>query len=217
MAAGRSGHAPVAVGRAGGDAFEQREHAAHLGHRVERGHEVHLRRARIHEAGVDSARDQRADERLGAVHVCPPSSKMVPGLRMPCGSNAALIRRISSSFVGIFELGDVRLLLGADAVLAGDRAAERHARGEDVVDQSFRADGVLLEHREVDVAVAGVAATHDHAPCASPRSATAAMNSGIDARGTTMSRMSSAPAAFAIQNAFSRASINLAPAVDGST
>ena len=35
------------------------------------------------------------------------------------------------------------------------------------------------------------------------------MYCGIDARGTTMSMMSSAPAAFAIQNAFSRASISL--------
>ena len=65
---GPIGHAPVAVGRAGRDAFEEREHAAHLGHGVERGHEVHLRGAGIHEAGVDAARDQRADERLGAVH-----------------------------------------------------------------------------------------------------------------------------------------------------
>ena len=35
------------------------------------------------------------------------------------------------------------------------------------------------------------------------------MYCGIDARGTTMSMMSLAPAAFAIQNAFSRASISL--------
>ena len=35
------------------------------------------------------------------------------------------------------------------------------------------------------------------------------MNSGMAARGTTMSTMSSAPVAFASQNAFSRASIRL--------
>ena len=44
------GHAPVAVGGAGRHALEQREHAAHLGNGVERGDEVHLRRARIREA-----------------------------------------------------------------------------------------------------------------------------------------------------------------------
>ena len=39
------------------------------------------------------------------------------------------------------------------------------------------------------------------------------MNSAIDARGTTMSMMSSAPAAFATQNAFSRASMSCGAAL----
>ena len=78
--------------------------------------------------------------------------------------------------------------------------------------------GVGLEHRQVDVAVAGVAAADDPATrCASASSATAARYSGIGARGTTMSTMSSAPAAFATQNAFSRASMSCAPAPGGST
>ena len=165
---GPAGHAAVAVGRAGRDAFEQREHAAHLGHRVERGDEVHLRRARVHEAGVDTARNERADECLGAVHDVslsfspgPPESKIVPGLRMPCGSNAALMRRINASFTGSSSSSEVRLLLGADAVLARDRAAELHARGEHVADQVVPHVRVLLEHREVDVAVARVAAADD--------------------------------------------------------
>ena len=51
-----AGHARVAVGRAGGDALEQREHRAHLGHVVERGDEVHLGRAGVGEAHVDARR-----------------------------------------------------------------------------------------------------------------------------------------------------------------
>ena len=58
----------VAVGGAGGDALEQPEHAAHLGHVVERGDEVHLRGARVGEAHVDAGVDERADQRLRAVH-----------------------------------------------------------------------------------------------------------------------------------------------------
>ncbi len=81
---GPVGHAAVAVGRAGGDAFEQREHAAHLGHRVERGDEVHLRRAGVHEAGVDTARDERADECLGAVHDVSSSSRPAHPNRRSC-------------------------------------------------------------------------------------------------------------------------------------
>ncbi len=39
---GAAGHAGVAVGGAGGDALEERQHAPHLGHVVEGGDEVHL-------------------------------------------------------------------------------------------------------------------------------------------------------------------------------
>ena len=70
-----------------------------------------------------------------------------------------------------------------------------------------RTSGVGLEHREVDVAVAGVAGARD--PRARARSAmprTVARYSGTDARGTTTSMMSFAPFCFATQNAFSRAS-----------
>ena len=62
------GHAPVSVGGSGGDPLEECEHAVHLGHGVERGNEVHLGCAGVHEARVDATRDQRADERLRAVH-----------------------------------------------------------------------------------------------------------------------------------------------------
>ena len=65
---GPAGHAGVAVGGAGGDALEQREHRVHLGHAVERRDEVHLGGAGVHEAGVDAGVDQGADQRLRAVH-----------------------------------------------------------------------------------------------------------------------------------------------------
>ena len=57
---------------------------------------------------------------------------------------------------------------------------------------------VGLEDREVDVAVADVAAARDRARrCAAASSATFARYSGIAARGTTTSTMSSAPVALA--------------------
>jgi hypothetical protein len=67
-----AGHAPVPIGGAGDDPFEQAERGAHLGHRVERGDEVHLGRARVREAHVDVAVDERPDERLRSVHGVPP-------------------------------------------------------------------------------------------------------------------------------------------------
>ena len=60
-------HPRVAVGGAGGDALEQAEHRTHLRHGVERGDEMHLRRAGVGEARRDAAVDERADQCLGAV------------------------------------------------------------------------------------------------------------------------------------------------------
>src|SRR4051794_4230991 len=60
-------HAPVAVGRAGDHALEEREHAAHALDPVERRDEVHLGGAGVGEAGVHAAGEQRADELFGAV------------------------------------------------------------------------------------------------------------------------------------------------------
>jgi hypothetical protein len=62
----------VAVGGAGGDALEQGQHPAHGRHRVQRADEVHLRRARVHEADVDARAGQAADQGLGADHAEPP-------------------------------------------------------------------------------------------------------------------------------------------------
>jgi hypothetical protein len=61
-------HAAVAVGGAGHHALEEPEDRPHLGHVVERGDEMHLRRPGVGEADVDAAADQGPDECLGAVH-----------------------------------------------------------------------------------------------------------------------------------------------------
>jgi hypothetical protein len=57
---GFPGHPRIAVGRAGGDALEQGEDAMYARHAVERGDEVHLAGARVGEAGVDAAGEERA-------------------------------------------------------------------------------------------------------------------------------------------------------------
>ncbi len=66
---GPVGDAGIAVGRAGGHAFEKGQHAAHSRNGVQCGHEVHLRRARVGEAHVDAAVDQGVDQGLGTVHL----------------------------------------------------------------------------------------------------------------------------------------------------
>ena len=63
-----AGDPRVAVRRAGGDAFEQREHATHPRHRVQRVHEVHLGRAGVHEADLDTGVHQAGDQRLRPIH-----------------------------------------------------------------------------------------------------------------------------------------------------
>ena len=99
----RVAHACVAVGGAGGDTLEEREHAAHLRNGVERRDEMHLRRSRIPEDDVDAGADETAEHRFPADHcarTAGDTSKSTPGLRMPSGSNAALIRPMSASFAG---------------------------------------------------------------------------------------------------------------------
>ena len=60
--------------------------------------------------------------------------RMVPGLRMPSGSRASLIRRVSAITSGPSCSGSAPRLGLADAVLAGDRAAERD-RGRHHLDE----------------------------------------------------------------------------------
>ena len=69
---GLAGDPGVPVGGAGGDAFEQASTPRIGGHRVQRADEVHLRRARVHEAHVDTRAGQAGDEGLGADHEVPP-------------------------------------------------------------------------------------------------------------------------------------------------
>ena len=88
--------------------------------------------------------------------------KILPGFRMPFGSNAALTRFISAISSGDSSIGRYARLREADAVLAADRAFER----DDPLEQlalGLRRAGALLrvvavDHQvDVDVAVAGVA------------------------------------------------------------
>ena len=157
VAAGRSAMRAYPSAAPVTDALEQPEDGAHLGHGVERGHEVHLRRARIGEARVDARVGQRADEGLGAVH----ASNSTPGLRMPFGSNAVLDPAHQLDLHRVLEFEEVLLLGTPDAVLAGDRAAQRHAELEHAAQHLVPLLVVLLEHRHVHVAVARVAAAGD--------------------------------------------------------
>ncbi len=79
-------HARIAVGGTGNHALEQAEHAAHAGNAVERGDEMHLRRAGIGKAGVDAAGQQGGDEGFGAVHAqCSGSRERTATLREASG------------------------------------------------------------------------------------------------------------------------------------
>ncbi len=63
-----SGHARVAIRRSGRNPFEQAGHGPHPRNPIERSNEVHLRGARIGEAGIDAGGHEAAHERLGAGH-----------------------------------------------------------------------------------------------------------------------------------------------------
>jgi hypothetical protein len=62
------GHSTVAVRCAGHHTLEQGEHGAHLRHRIEARHEVHLRGARVGEADIHAAANQCADKGLCTIH-----------------------------------------------------------------------------------------------------------------------------------------------------
>ena len=65
---GLAGHARVAVGAAGHHDFGHAEDAAHALDLVERGDEMHFRRAGIGETGINAAGEQRAHKAFGAIH-----------------------------------------------------------------------------------------------------------------------------------------------------
>src|SRR6516225_3458682 len=98
-----TGDPAIAVGGTGDDAFEQAQDAAHRGHVVQRGDEVHLGGTGVGEAHVDAGVDQRREERTGAVHDVArwsPAPSTRSGARMPIGSKACLIARINSRAAG---------------------------------------------------------------------------------------------------------------------
>ena len=61
-------HAVIAVRSAGDHALEQPQHAAHAGHLVQGGDEMHLGGAGVGEADVDVTSDQGAHKAFGAIH-----------------------------------------------------------------------------------------------------------------------------------------------------
>ena len=62
-------HPVVAVCGAGQHTFEKTQNAAHAGHLVQSGHEMHFGRAWICEADVDAAGQQGAHQAFRTVHV----------------------------------------------------------------------------------------------------------------------------------------------------
>ena len=60
--------ARIAIRRAGTNTFKQAQHAPQFRHPVQSGHKVHLRRARVHEADVDSTRHQSPQQTFPTGH-----------------------------------------------------------------------------------------------------------------------------------------------------
>ena len=79
-----TGQAGEPVGGAGGHTLEQGEHAAHRGHRVEGGDEVHLRGTGVGEADPHTVVDQGGDQCLGAVHAAAFGSVGNTRAALPC-------------------------------------------------------------------------------------------------------------------------------------
>ena len=81
-----------------------------------------------------------------------------PGPRIPFGSNACFSPLHESDHHGVSELQEELGLRPPETVLTGDGPAGLHAPLEQRVDQRFADLGIGLEHRQVDVPVARVAA-----------------------------------------------------------
>src|SRR5690349_23487654 len=78
------GDAAVTVRHAGHRTLEETENGAHAVDLVERGDEVHFRRARIGETNLDAAVHQRADKALCAVHLPCFAHAFLPAAMMLC-------------------------------------------------------------------------------------------------------------------------------------
>src|SRR5271170_3449007 len=63
------GHARIAIRGSRYHSFEKAKHTTHLRHAVERGNEMHFRRAWVRETGVHFSSNQRANETFCAVHI----------------------------------------------------------------------------------------------------------------------------------------------------
>src|SRR5271156_5926558 len=62
-------HTRVAVRGSRHHTFEKAEHTTHLRHAIERGNEMHFRRAWVRETGVHPSSNQGANETFCAVHI----------------------------------------------------------------------------------------------------------------------------------------------------
>ena len=61
-------HSAISVGRAGSDVLLQNQHRPHAGDIVERGDEVHFRRAGIGETDINAIGDERTQQTFSTVH-----------------------------------------------------------------------------------------------------------------------------------------------------
>ena len=125
-------HPAVAVGRPGDDSLEEPEDGPHLGHVVEGGDEMHLRRPRVHEADVTShATSVRM--RAWAPFIVGRLSSVEEYVRSedPVRVEGVFDPPHQGHLGGVLELLEIPLLRRPDAVLARDGPAEVHPRPED--------------------------------------------------------------------------------------
>ena len=92
-----SGHAGIPVRRAGTDALEQAQDAAHARHAVERRDKLHLGSSRIHQAQIHFVGQQGSEETLGAIHVgFSLSQHTAPLWQRPCGTDDRFLSSVNS-------------------------------------------------------------------------------------------------------------------------
>ena len=139
---GRVRHPCVPIRGPGRDALEQREDRPHFRHRIQRGDEVDLRRARVREARLDACADEGADQCVGAVgHRCAASISSPPAERQSdcsCSRHSRLAKRRQRSArdTRISARAERRSVLPASFSRAGNRkqwgssslATHRHRR-----------------------------------------------------------------------------------------
>ena len=135
-------------------------------------------------------------------------SNSTSGLRIPFGSKAALIRRIRAILAGSSSSLKYRFL--ASPMPCSAEMAPPRSMPERKSSLSRRARLSSSEQKIPRCTLPSPAWPQPaiHASYSAASAETRSMNVAIWARGTTMSMMSSAPLALAIQNAFSRASMS---------